>query len=213
MILPARESLLKRLYRLCLTTHSFRSLDAAAYGEEYPAALTIAVPSRLSQIKTEIKPFAGLRIAIKDTIDLKGLKTGASSREYTAFYPVRSESAKVVQRLVDLGFVIVGKVKTTQFADSEWSTCDWIDYHAPFNPRGDGYLTTSGSSAGSAAAIASYNWLDFTLATDSAYFISPLTLTDFLLSSRKYSCTCRSPRDLRNAAVPRRSELSRNCSV
>ena len=84
-------------------------------------------------------------------------------------YPARAESAQIVQRCLALGFVIVGKLKCTQFADSEWPTCDWIDYHAPFNPRGDGYLTTSGSSAGSAAAIASYPWLDFSLGTDSKW--------------------------------------------
>lgn len=37
------------------------------------------------------------------------------------------------------------------------------DYHAPFNPRGDGYQDPSASSAGSAAGVASYEWLDITL--------------------------------------------------
>jgi len=100
-------------------------------------------------------------------MDLNGLKTGASSRAYTSLYPVRTKTAEVVQRLMDLGFVVIGKLKTTQFADPEWPTCDWVDYHPPFNPRGDGYLTTSGSSAGSAAAVASYDWMDFALGTDS----------------------------------------------
>ncbi|KAK3941866.1 putative amidotransferase subunit A [Diplogelasinospora grovesii] len=145
---------------------TFRSLDALAYGEEYPATLTVAVSSRLYFTKTDEKPYAGLRLAVKDIIDLKGLKTGASSLAYTALHPPRAASAESVQRLVDLGFVIVGKVKTTQFADSEWPTGDWVDYHGPFNPRGDGYLTTSGSSAGSAASVATYNWLDFSLGTD-----------------------------------------------
>jgi Asp-tRNA(Asn)/Glu-tRNA(Gln) amidotransferase A subunit family amidase len=40
------------------------------------------------------------------------------------------------------------------------------DYHAPFNPRGDGYQSPAGSSSGSAAAIAAYDWLDFTIAED-----------------------------------------------
>ncbi|KAK4671659.1 hypothetical protein QC764_0097500 [Podospora pseudoanserina] len=146
---------------------TFRSLDCSAYGEQHPSALTIAVPSRLYFKRTKEKPYAGLRLAIKDNIDLKGLKTGASSRAYTSLYPPRKHSAEIVQRLLELGFVIVGKAKTTQFADSEWPTSDWVDYHAPFNPRGDGYLTTSGSSAGSAAAVASYPWLDFALGTDS----------------------------------------------
>ncbi|OHE96222.1 glutamyl-tRNA(Gln) amidotransferase [Colletotrichum orchidophilum] len=147
-------------------TGTYRSLDGAAYGEQYPSALTVAVPSRLYYKKTAEKPYAGYRLAVKDIIDLKGLKTGASSRAYTSLYPVRSSNAPALQKLIDLGFEVVGKLKTTQFADSEWPTCDWVDYQAPFNPRGDGYLTTSGSSAGSAAAIASYPWLDFTLGTD-----------------------------------------------
>ncbi|OAQ96457.1 hypothetical protein LLEC1_04447 [Akanthomyces lecanii] len=144
----------------------FRPLDVAAYGEQFPSALTVAVPSRLYFTKTEAQPYAGFRLAIKDIIDLKGLKTGASSRAYTDLYPVREETAETVKRLIDLGFVIVGKLKSSQFADSEWPTCDYIDYHGPFNPRGDGYLTPSGSSSGSASAVAAYQWLDFSLGTD-----------------------------------------------
>lgn len=102
-------------------------------------------------------------------IDLKGLKTGASSRAYTELYPTKEANAETIQRLIGLGFVLVGKLKTTQFADSEWPTRDWVDYHGPFNPRGDGYLTPSGSSAGSASAVSSYAWLDYSLGTDSEY--------------------------------------------
>ncbi|CAH0051726.1 unnamed protein product [Clonostachys solani] len=144
----------------------FRSLDAAAYGEQFPGALTVAVPSRLYYSKINEKPFSGIRIAVKDIIDLKGLKTGASSRAFTALYPIKEENAETVQHLLGLGFVIVGKLKSTQFADSEWPTCDYVDYHGPFNPRGDGYLTPSGSSSGSSSAVATYPWLDFALGTD-----------------------------------------------
>ncbi|KAK4078255.1 uncharacterized protein Triagg1_3271 [Trichoderma aggressivum f. europaeum] len=122
----------------------FRSLDASAYGEQFPSALTVAVPSRLYYTKSY----------------LKGLKTGASSRAYTELYPHKEESAALVKQLIDLGFAIVGKLKTTRFADSEWPTSDWVDYHGPWNPRGDGYLTPSGSSAGSASAVSTYTWLD-----------------------------------------------------
>ncbi|KAL1841076.1 hypothetical protein VTJ49DRAFT_7407 [Mycothermus thermophilus] len=152
-------------------SNTFRALDMSANGEEYLSTLTVAVPSRLYFVKTPEKPYAGLRLAIKDIIDLKdlkGLKTAASSLAYPALHPPRTASAEVVQWFIDLGFVVVGKVKTTQFADSEWPTCDWIDYHAPFNPRGDGCLATSGSSAGSAASVAAYEWLDFSLGTDKA---------------------------------------------
>ena len=40
------------------------------------------------------------------------------------------------------------------------------DYIAPFNPRGDGYQKPSSSSTGSAVACARYDWLDFTIGTD-----------------------------------------------
>ena len=41
-----------------------------------------------------------------------------------------------------------------------------FDYIAPFNPRGDGFQKPSSSSTGSAAACAGYDWLDFTIGTD-----------------------------------------------
>jgi hypothetical protein len=41
-----------------------------------------------------------------------------------------------------------------------------VDYHEPFNPRGDGYQDTSTSSAGSGAAIGAYEWLDITVGSD-----------------------------------------------
>ena len=40
------------------------------------------------------------------------------------------------------------------------------DYLAPFNPRGDGFQKPSASSTGSAVACAGYEWLDFTIGTD-----------------------------------------------
>ena len=46
-----------------------------------------------------------------------------------------------------------------------------VDYQAPFNPRGDGYLIAGGSSGGNAAAIAAYEWLDIALCSDSKLII------------------------------------------
>lgn len=44
---------------------------------------------------------------------------------------------------------------------------EYIDYQAPWNPRADGYQSPGGSSSGSAAAIASYDWLDIAIGADS----------------------------------------------
>ena len=58
------------------------------------------------------------------------------------------------------------KDKSTQFASGEGSM-DWVDYQCSFNPRGDGYQDTSMSSIGSAAGLASYDWIDSSPGTDS----------------------------------------------
>ncbi|KAB8209349.1 amidase signature domain-containing protein [Aspergillus parasiticus] len=146
-------------------SYCYKPLDAAAYGETYPSSLTMAVPSRLYHPPTAERPFAGTRIGVKYIIDLCRLRTGASSRAYTQLLGPRTENAEFIQKLLELGFIVVGTLKTTQFADSEWPTCDYVDYHVPVNPRADGYQTTSSSSCGSAAAVASYEWLDFALGT------------------------------------------------
>lgn len=48
------------------------------------------------------------------------------------------------------------------------STCraDWVDYHSPFNARGDGYQDPSSSSSGPGSGIGSYSWLDLALGSD-----------------------------------------------
>lgn len=144
----------------------YRLLGVAVRGEYNPASLSIAVPSRMYYKRSAEFPLAGLRIAVKDTMDLQGVRTGGSSRDYTRLYPPRKETAPSVRKLLELGAVVVGKTKTTQFADTEWPTADWVDFHAPFSPRADGYQSPSGSSAGSGAAMAAFEWLDFATGTD-----------------------------------------------
>lgn len=41
-----------------------------------------------------------------------------------------------------------------------------VDLHNPWNPRGDGHLSPSSGSCGSAAAIASYDWVDIAIGLD-----------------------------------------------
>lgn len=125
------------------------------------------MPSRLYFQPREDKPLNGLRVAIKDNIDVHGVKTSGMSRSYFRLYPPASKSAHAVQHLVDLGAIIVGKTGLSQFADAEDPTGDYVDYHCPFNPRGDGYRSPGGSSSGAGAAAAGYGWLDISIGTDS----------------------------------------------
>ena len=93
--------------------------------------------------------------------------TMASCQAYGEFYGVKSRTAPAIQLLLDLGVVVVGKTIMSQFADAEAPTGDFVDFHAPINPRGDGNRMAGGSSFGSGAAVGGYNWLDFTIGTDS----------------------------------------------
>ena len=124
---------------------AFAALPATVSGIDSPG---VAVPSRLYHVKTPNKPLAGVRTGIKDIFDIAGVRTGNGNRAFYRLYPPRNETALVVQRLVDTGAILVGKMKTSQFANGEIATADWVDYHEPFNPRGDGYQDTSSSSSG-----------------------------------------------------------------
>ena len=133
-----------------------------------PGAATesVGVPSRLYFTPTAEKPLAGMRLAVKDIYDIKGLRTGCGNRAFWQLYPPKNASAPAIQRLLDGGMVLVGKTKTSQFANGETATGDWVDIHAPYNPRGDGYQDGSSSSTGSGTAVAAYPWLDFAVGSD-----------------------------------------------
>lgn len=96
---------------------------------------------------------------------MKGLRTGFGNQAWLETYPPEKATAPVIRLLVNAGAVVVGKVKTTEFAEGV-DPCEWIDDTCPYNPRGDGQQKPSSSSTGSAAAAAAYEWLDFTVGTD-----------------------------------------------
>lgn len=143
--------------------NAYSILDASIPGVQ---SLTIGVPSRLYFTKTTEKPLAGVRFGIKDIYDIAGIRTSCCNRAYYNLYPEKNVTAPTVQRLIDAGAVIVGKMKTSQFANGESATADWVDYHAPFNARGDGYQDPSSSSAGPGAGCGAYEWLDITVGSD-----------------------------------------------
>lgn len=124
------------------------------------------MPSRLYSTATPGKPLAGARVSLKDIFHLAGTKTTMGSRDYAALYGPQEETAAYVQTLIRKGAVVVGKTKMTQFASSDEPTDQWVDFHCPTNPRGDRYQSPSGSSSGAAAALAGYDWLDFSVAGD-----------------------------------------------
>lgn len=148
---------------LIQAAQSYDPLPATVPGIASPG---VAVPSRLYFTRTAEKPLAGVRTGIKDIYDIAGLRTSDGNRAFYELYPPRTQTALVVQRLIDAGAVIVGKMKTSQFANGETATADWVDYHSPFNPRGDGYQDPSSSSSGAGSGVGGYPWLDLALGSD-----------------------------------------------
>ncbi|KAF2215883.1 hypothetical protein CERZMDRAFT_35244 [Cercospora zeae-maydis SCOH1-5] len=142
--------------------NTFSVLPAGIPGQ----SLAIAVPSRLYYTKTAERPLAGVRLGVKDIYDVAGLRTGNGNRAWYNLYGPAIDHATPVKRLIDAGAIVVGKMITSQFANGEEATADWVDYHSPFNPRGDGYQDPSSSSSGPGAGAASYPWLDLTLGSD-----------------------------------------------
>jgi Asp-tRNA(Asn)/Glu-tRNA(Gln) amidotransferase A subunit family amidase len=124
---------------------------------------SVAVPSRLYHQQSSAHPLAGARIAISDRFQVYGLKTTMSSRAWQEMYGPATDTADFVKKLISLGAVVVGKVKTTQYGVGR----EWVDVRYPMNPRGDGYQELSRGCAGAAAAVAGYEWLDHAIAMES----------------------------------------------
>lgn len=181
--------------RFLLIYHSFEPLPISITSSTH---LSIAVPSRLySTPPTPQKPLSGLRIGVKDIIDLSGVPTSYQSRAYLALRrPPPRTSASAIKALIDKGAVVVGKTRTTQFAAGEQASGDWVDFLAPWNPRGDGWLVPGMSSAGSASAVAGYGWVDGAVGSDSGfpswceYGIGKLILVLGVDSSGEYDGAC-----------------------
>jgi Asp-tRNA(Asn)/Glu-tRNA(Gln) amidotransferase A subunit family amidase len=142
----------------------------------------IPVPSRhYFETPSKAKPLNGKRVAVKDIFHVRGVETSAGCKAYSELYGDAKVTSSVISKLIELGAVLVGKTHTVPFAGGA-EPHDWIDYQCPFNPRGDGYSTTSGSSVGSAVGIAAYSWLDFAIGSDSKSLSFLLFVRDMRLT-------------------------------
>jgi len=109
---------------------------------------------RLAKAPDRENPLWGRIVGVKDVIDVAGMPTKAGSRALDGVIPAVKDST-VVARLRQAGCIILGKLKTTEFAYTD--ACDTAN---PVNPL----HTPGGSSSGSAAAIAAGS-ADLTLGT------------------------------------------------
>lgn len=146
--------------------------------------LTIAVPSRLYFTPSQQQPLAGLRLAVKDLMDLKGIKTSGGNRAYYEMIAAANKTASSIQRLIKAGAVVVGKTKLSEFAFAAPWVTDHTDYLLPFNPRGDGQNLVADSSVGSGSCTASYDWIDAALGTDTGGSVRAPALVNGVYGNR-----------------------------
>ncbi len=106
-------------------------------------------------------PLAGLRLAVKDNVDVAGLPTTAGCPEF-AYTP--QADAAAVAALRSAGAVVVGKTNLDQFATGLVGTRS--PYGVVENALRPGYVS-GGSSSGSAVAVASGE-ADIAIGTDTA---------------------------------------------
>ncbi|KAF2463449.1 uncharacterized protein BDR25DRAFT_362802 [Lindgomyces ingoldianus] len=101
-------------------------------------AKNVAVPSRLYFRPTREKPLAGIRVAIKDNIRLRGIVSGN------------------MDQTKKRGAVIVGKTKLGAFASAEDPPLQWVDFPCSWTPRTNGYQQPLGSITGGTTCIVGY---------------------------------------------------------
>jgi aspartyl-tRNA(Asn)/glutamyl-tRNA(Gln) amidotransferase subunit A len=101
-------------------------------------------------------------VAVKDLIDVAGVPTGGGAR--VPVDPAPARHARVVERLLQAGWSVVGKTHTVELAYGGWGTNRAVG--APWNPwDAKVHRAPGGSSSGSAVAVAA-GLCDAALGTD-----------------------------------------------
>ena len=60
-----------------------------------------------------------MRFAVKDVIDIDGLKTACGSKCFGSLYQPKASTAPFIKQLIHAGAVLVGKLRCTQFCDDQ----------------------------------------------------------------------------------------------
>ncbi len=128
-------------------THA--SLNAFTYIDDERALAAAARVDRQRASGDTLGPLAGVPVALKDNLCVRGQRTTAASRILSGFEPPYTATA--VERLEAAGAIVLGKTNCDEFAMG--SSTENSAYGPTRNPWALDY-TPGGSSGGSAAAVA-----------------------------------------------------------
>ncbi len=137
------DAVLDRMEKLDPTLHAFCT-PTPALARETAQAL-----ERKIMAGEEVGPLAGVPVGIKDLVCTKGIRTTSGSMAYKDFVP--DEDDVSVERLRNADAVILGKTNAPEFGYSG------VGHNMVFPPTCNPWnteCTSGGSSAGSAAAVA-----------------------------------------------------------
>lgn len=118
--------------------------------------------ARVRRVPTGRGVLDGVRLAVKDLIDVEGAVTGGGNPDWAASRAPAGRDAPVVQVLREAGAAVVGKTVTDELAFSLEG--ENAHHGTPRNPRAPDRLP-GGSSSGSAVAVAA-GLADLALGTD-----------------------------------------------
>ena len=117
---------------------------------------------RMTMAPTAAGPLSGLTFAVKDLIDVAGVRTGGGNPDWLKAQAPAATSAPAVAALLDAGATLNGKTITDELAFGLEGTN--AHYGMPVNPVCPDRIP-GGSSSGSGVAVAA-RLVDFALGTD-----------------------------------------------
>src|SRR6266536_4588752 len=142
------ESALQAAEKLNRTLNAFLEIDRQAALKRAEAIDTEVASQRTAGERT-LPPLAGIPIAIKDNICVRGLQTSCGSRILGPYKPPYNATA--IERLIAAGTVIIGKTNCDEFA---MGSSNENSAFGPVKNPWDTSRVPGGSSGGSAVAVA-----------------------------------------------------------